>query len=149
MEALGVLLFSGILLYLVILVSAPSITFYTMIKIDERRLSRGIARKCPHCAEIIRFEARVCRFCGREVMPPKSMQVALDGLLAAVDSEELTESAQEYYERGLALYRLKRYHHAANEFAKAVHQASPESRWSQSAQAKLRQIYRFQLRGWW
>lgn len=26
-------------------------------------------RKCPHCAEVIKAEARVCRFCGRDVDP--------------------------------------------------------------------------------
>lgn len=26
-------------------------------------------RKCPHCAELIFKEAKVCRFCGRDVSP--------------------------------------------------------------------------------
>lgn len=29
----------------------------------------GVSRKCPHCAELIKSEARVCRFCGRDVEP--------------------------------------------------------------------------------
>lgn len=29
--------------------------------------SRGDSKKCPHCAELIKAEANVCRFCGREV----------------------------------------------------------------------------------
>ena len=37
---------------------------------DRRALEGGAARKCPHCAEIIRLEANVCRFCGRDVAAP-------------------------------------------------------------------------------
>lgn len=35
----------------------------------EARELRGGARRCPHCAELIRREAKVCRFCGRDVDP--------------------------------------------------------------------------------
>ena len=28
-------------------------------------------RKCPSCAEVIKREARVCRFCGRDVEPER------------------------------------------------------------------------------
>jgi hypothetical protein len=37
--------------------------------IEARELSGGDTRKCPHCAEIIKAEAKVCRFCGRDVEP--------------------------------------------------------------------------------
>ena len=35
--------------------------------IERRELARGRAKKCPHCAELIRVDAKVCRFCGKEV----------------------------------------------------------------------------------
>ena len=33
--------------------------------IEQEQLESGNSRKCPFCAEIIKSEAHVCRFCGR------------------------------------------------------------------------------------
>jgi len=30
----------------------------------------GAKKKCPHCAEWIKADAKVCRHCGRDVAPP-------------------------------------------------------------------------------
>jgi hypothetical protein len=35
--------------------------------LEKRLLSSGESRKCPFCAEVIRAEAKVCRFCGRDL----------------------------------------------------------------------------------
>lgn len=36
--------------------------------IEHEALSSGAAKKCPFCAELIKQEAIVCRFCGRELV---------------------------------------------------------------------------------
>ena len=35
--------------------------------VEARAIAEEDRRKCPHCAELIKREARVCRFCGRDV----------------------------------------------------------------------------------
>jgi hypothetical protein len=35
---------------------------------ETAELKRGDRVRCPHCAEIIRAAAHVCRFCGRDVV---------------------------------------------------------------------------------
>jgi hypothetical protein len=36
--------------------------------IEHQQLSEGM-QKCPHCAEFIKADAKVCRYCGRDVQP--------------------------------------------------------------------------------
>jgi hypothetical protein len=43
--------------------------------LEERALRSGEMRKCPHCAEAIRREATVCRYCGRDVSATKASEV--------------------------------------------------------------------------
>ena len=37
--------------------------------VEAKQIESGERRKCPHCAELIKQEANVCRFCGRDVTP--------------------------------------------------------------------------------
>ena len=36
--------------------------------IEQRQLSEGM-QKCPNCAEFIKSDAKVCRYCARDVHP--------------------------------------------------------------------------------
>ena len=36
-------------------------------KLDESKIASGDSKKCPFCAEVIKAEAKVCRYCSREL----------------------------------------------------------------------------------
>ncbi len=36
----------------------------------------GIMKKCPECAEIIKAEANVCRYCGRDLIAAEGVEVS-------------------------------------------------------------------------
>lgn len=37
--------------------------------LESREIASGASRKCPQCAELIRSDAKVCRFCGLSIPP--------------------------------------------------------------------------------
>jgi MFS family permease len=48
------------------LLALLAVAIMPAVKPDEKNLPSDL-RKCPNCAEVIKAEAKVCRFCGRDV----------------------------------------------------------------------------------
>src|SRR5215510_9651414 len=61
------------------LVAEPNVA---RVEQDDIRLERS--KRCPFCSEIIKREARVCRYCGRELGPPQTEITNLRGIANSV-----------------------------------------------------------------
>lgn len=61
-------------------------------QIEREQIQSGKSQKCPFCAEIIKAEAKVCRFCSRDLPTEQTQQrqpVVERPEEKAIDDEEL------------------------------------------------------------
>jgi len=71
---------SGIGFFLLALILTPLVGIIAAVvkpdlkNIEKAQLASGRNKKCPYCAEIIKSEANVCRFCRRELSTPEVAQ---------------------------------------------------------------------------
>jgi len=61
--------FLGLLLSPLLSIIAALIVKPNQKVLEREALWKGESRKCPFCAELIRSEASVCRYCSRELPP--------------------------------------------------------------------------------
>ncbi|HSW62535.1 MAG TPA: hypothetical protein VLH56_04350 [Dissulfurispiraceae bacterium] len=56
----------GVLLFIIALPHAIMI-HQRQSAIEQRRINEEGLKKCPHCAELIKYEAKICRYCSRDI----------------------------------------------------------------------------------
>jgi hypothetical protein len=64
---------SGLIAFIVSILLSPLIGIVFVLvngtnerKIENRAVANGEMKKCPSCAELVRWEAAKCRYCGHE-----------------------------------------------------------------------------------
>ena len=71
-------------------------------QIERDQIQSGTSRKCPFCAEIIKAEAVVCRYCGRDIPTEAARErpVVVKPPEKIIDEEELDQRFKQWQKKG-------------------------------------------------
>lgn len=71
--------------------------------IESKKLNTREFKKCPHCAELIRKEATICRFCHSQMPAPDPVTIAPAPPKAPPKTEEEIRAENEAYSKELLI----------------------------------------------
>lgn len=65
-----------------------------------KSLKRETIKKCPYCAEIIKIEAKICRFCGRDLAEQPAVQITSSTMPNSENRQLLEQEIARFTARG-------------------------------------------------